>query len=127
MVAQAESSRLVLVQVLLRDFQMNPLISIYYYAPVCLHSLRSSAGMHQVDTAGLSRLPRRCAPLPRGRRTLFSSPEPWMADPAGKRLTVICSQRLGGGPDWGVGLHRADIERSAQGGHGRSSALYAPY
>lgn len=42
MVVQAESSRLVLVQVLLRDIQMNPLISIYYYAPVC-QSLLCSA------------------------------------------------------------------------------------
>lgn len=34
--AQVESARLVLVQVLLHDRKMNPLVSLYYFAPVCL-------------------------------------------------------------------------------------------
>lgn len=31
----AEAIRLVLVEKLLRDFKMDPLVSLYYFAPVC--------------------------------------------------------------------------------------------
>lgn len=31
-----ESTRLLLVQVLLQDAKMNPIVSLYYFAPVCL-------------------------------------------------------------------------------------------
>ncbi|GFZ52397.1 hypothetical protein JCM24511_10170 [Saitozyma sp. JCM 24511] len=35
----AEACRLVLVQILLRDIKMDPLVSLYHYAPVCLVSI----------------------------------------------------------------------------------------
>ncbi|GFZ50579.1 hypothetical protein JCM24511_08336 [Saitozyma sp. JCM 24511] len=35
----AEASRLVVIQVLLKDIKLNPLLSLYYYAPVCLAAI----------------------------------------------------------------------------------------
>lgn len=37
---QVESCRLVLIQVLLKDFKMDPLASIALYAPVCLQRVQ---------------------------------------------------------------------------------------